>query len=152
MSEWNSLSGNWTWEERDFGHYALKTLKEDLEGQECELEGDLVLRVSSVSVSECECTVLVLRGRPRVGYELSEVSLTLTVKDKAESSVFSGTLETEEVSNSSGDDEASDFDWSHKSDSGSFKQEFGDAAKTLLMSKIEELKKKVIDKSIVKKN
>lgn len=61
MSEWNKLSGCWSWEERDFSKWAEARLKE------------LLPEVSAVE--ESSATVLFLHGKKRAGCSFDGVTL-----------------------------------------------------------------------------
>eukprot|EP00727_Mastigamoeba_balamuthi_P007556 m51a1_g3420 hypothetical protein (140) ;mRNA; r:588196-588820 len=74
MSEWNKLSGCWSWEERDHSKWADQRLPELLRAQTA-FEG-------SVSVDKCEgeATNLFLRGKKRARAEYEDLKIEFSCK------------------------------------------------------------------------
>jgi hypothetical protein len=91
MSAWNKLSGNWSWEERDFTTWATGRFRELVAAK----GGGVV--VESIG-EEATASVLFLHGKKRVGCEFPEVKLRL---DSA--SAFKGTMVVPELSGDGSD-------------------------------------------------
>eukprot|EP01107_Rhizomastix_libera_P013069 TRINITY_DN3470_c0_g1_i1.p1 TRINITY_DN3470_c0_g1~~TRINITY_DN3470_c0_g1_i1.p1 ORF type:complete len:130 (+),score=34.49 TRINITY_DN3470_c0_g1_i1:54-443(+) len=81
MSAWNSVSGNWSWEERNFSDFAMEYVKKALTEQ--------TIIKGAINVTKCngEATLLFLHGKKRAGYEFQD----LTFKFKLADPSFEGT-------------------------------------------------------------
>ena len=103
-SAWNQLSGNWSWEERDYSSHAKAQFPGLFEAALARSVDDAACAVTgSVRASEAsEASVLVLRGRLRFGYEFDDVRADVCVRRGAET-LFDGVVGADALSNDEGD-------------------------------------------------
>mmetsp|Transcript_498 Transcript_498/g.550 ORF Transcript_498/g.550 Transcript_498/m.550 type:complete len:199 (+) Transcript_498:114-710(+) len=67
-SAWNRMG---TWEEKDYSKWARDRLKELLLEMECPVFSTGELKISDVVTAEGDATILYLRGKKRLGFELN---------------------------------------------------------------------------------
>lgn len=102
MSEWNKLSGNWSFEERNFSKWGEERLKELLKAEKDAEDAEYKFSCTYDRAEDFEMSVLVIRGKKRAGYEIEGLTLKVELKDKDGAELFSGRLVIDELAVESG--------------------------------------------------
>lgn len=99
MSEWNKLSGNWSFEERDFSKWGEERLGSLLksENEAVGTDAEHKLHCTYDCSGDFGMTIVFIRGKKRVGYEIEGLTLKVELKDSNGSELFSGRMVINEL-------------------------------------------------------
>lgn len=97
MSEWNKLSGNWSFEERNFSKWGEERLGVLLRDEKDGADAEYKLTCTYDRSEDFSMTILFLRGKKRVGYEIEDLTLEVRLRDKDDVELFSGRLIIDEL-------------------------------------------------------
>lgn len=102
MSEWNKLSGNWSFEERDFSKWGEERLGALLKDEKDADDAEYKLSCTYDRSEDFTMSILFIRGKKRAGYEIEGLTLDVALRDKDNAELFSGRLVIDELAVESG--------------------------------------------------